>query len=119
MHELSIASQILDSVLAVAAEHKVKRVDEVSLSLGALRMVVPEALQMAWQAVTEGTVAAGAALKVTETPVKGRCRACGHAFAPPAYSFACPACGKADVKIEAGNEIVLTSMTCTNDEDQE
>jgi len=116
MHELSIAVQLLDSVLAAAAEHGARRVDEVVVEIGAMRLVVPEALQAAWEVAAEGTIAAAATLKVVEMALAGRCRACGRTFEPTIDSFVCPACGRADVEITGGNDILLTSVTCEREE---
>jgi hydrogenase nickel incorporation protein HypA/HybF len=112
MHELTIATEVLETVKAVAAEHKARRVAEVVLEVGALRLVVPEALEMAWQAAAEGSIAAGAALKVIEAPVAARCRGCEAKYSPKLTDFACPGCGKADAEVTGGNDIVLTSVLC-------
>ena len=89
MHEMSIATGLLQSVLDAAAAHGAERVEEIELELGAMRLVVPEALEMAWSLVAEGTLAAGAKLKMKEVPVKARCRRCGSVFAPQIGDYLC------------------------------
>ena len=112
MHEMSIAQELVRSVLAAAADHDAVEIHEVVLELGVMKMIVPEALELAWSAVTEGTPAAGSRLKTTEVPLKGRCRQCGRDFEPKIDDFLCPGCGQADVDITAGDEIILRSITC-------
>ena len=60
MHEMSIAIQILDTALAAAADSGAGRVTEVEIEAGAMKLIVPEALEFAWSVVIEGTLAAGA-----------------------------------------------------------
>ena len=116
MHELSIATQILETVLAAAAEHGAVRVEEVELEVGAMRLVVPEALDGAFEIAAEGTVAEGARLKQTEIPPRATCRHCGRAFEPKLDDFLCPACGQAEVEIVGGNDIILKSVVCQVDD---
>jgi hydrogenase nickel incorporation protein HypA/HybF len=111
MHEMSIAAGLIDQVLAAAAEHGLARVERVEVQAGQMRQVVPEALQMAWEAVSAGTVADGAELALTEVPAELRCRGCGREFRRRREEFLCPDCGRADVEILAGDEILLTSIS--------
>ena len=119
MHEMAIAEQLMDQVLAAAGEHDSPRVVEVELAVGAMRLVVPEAMQLAFEAFAEGTIAAGAALKIVEEPIRARCRACGREFASDGAEFACPDCGLADAEITAGADIVLSSMVIATEEGAE
>ncbi len=116
MHEMSIASELIRQVLAEADSHGATRVDEVVVEIGALRQVVPEALELAWQVISEGTAAEAATLKLTEVEPSARCRQCGRKFGAEIDSFLCPGCGQADVDIVAGNDIILKSLTCTCDQ---
>ncbi len=119
MHEMSIAEGLIDHVLRTAREAGAVRVEEVVVECGALRGVVPEALQAAFDALAEGTEAQGAAVAVTETPITARCRACNAEFAPTTENFVCPACGRADVEILSGNHILLTSVVCVTESETE
>lgn len=112
MHEMAIATGLLRQVLAAAEAHDVERVEEVHVTCGVLRLVVPEALRAAFEVLSEGTAAAGAKLEVTAEPAKARCRKCGEFFEAGIRQFACPACGQADVDIVGGDDIVLTSIIC-------
>ena len=55
---------------------------------------------------------AKARLIVTEEKMAAVCNACGHRFAPQPDDFVCPACGQADARIVAGNDIILKSLVC-------
>jgi len=49
MHEMAIATGLLRQVLAAAEAHDVERVEEVHVTCGVLRLVVPEALRAAFE----------------------------------------------------------------------
>ncbi len=117
MHEMSIATGMLQGVLKAAAEHGATRVEEVEVELGAMRLIVPEALEMAWEVLVEGTPAAGSRLKMTEVPIRAKCRECGRTYEAEVGSFACPTCGQADVEIVAGDDIILKSVICWTGEE--
>jgi hydrogenase nickel incorporation protein HypA/HybF len=117
MHEMTIAVEILDCVLDVAGRHHATRIQEIEVEVGAMRQVVPEALELAFRAAAEGTPAAGAVLRLTELKVAAVCSDCGAEYAPDIdSSFACPGCGQANPRIAAGNDIVLKTVICEVDE---
>jgi len=117
MHETAIASEIVDCLLQVAAQHKATRIGEVEVEIGRMRLVVPEALELAFTAAVAGTVAEGAALKIIDIAVTAVCNACGAEYQPDIdLSFVCPVCGLADPRFTAGNDIVIRNITCDVDE---
>ena len=116
MHEMSIAVELLRQIETLAEENRVSRVEEIHVNAGFMRQVVPEALDMAFAALSKGTCAEGATLHLTVIPSLAQCRCCGHRFEPGAADFLCAQCGQADVDIVEGNEIVLASMTCEQGE---
>jgi hydrogenase nickel incorporation protein HypA/HybF len=113
---MSIAMSLIGQVLDVAARNNAQRIDEVVLEVGFMRQVVPEAMQMAWEAVTEDTPALGSVLTITEVPPEAECRKCRTRFVPRIDCFLCPGCGQADVEIITGDDIVLKSMSCEVDD---
>jgi hydrogenase nickel incorporation protein HypA/HybF len=113
---MAIATNLLEAVLSVAAENSAFTVDEVELEAGVMKLIVPEALELAWSVVTEGTAAQGALLKVTEVPMRARCRKCGLEFEPKIDNFLCSGCGQADVEIVAGDDIILKGVICRSDQ---
>ena len=112
MHELSIATELIRCVLSAAEQHGARRVESVDVEVGPMQQIVPDALEAAFEVVSQDTIAKGAALTITVTALTGTCRACGKAFEPNLDDFLCPQCGQADVDITAGNDIVLKSLSC-------
>ena len=107
MHELSIA----ESIVRIAEAHADgRRVTAVEVRVGALRQVVPQALEFAFALVAEGTEAEGARLVMEAVPAAGVCRACGTETEFEAFPFACP-CGSLDVELVRGEELLVDALT--------
>lgn len=116
MHEMSIAWELLSQLESIAAENAVERIESVSVAAGVLRGVVPEAMQMAFAEASKGTCAEDARLLLEIVPAEARCRLCEARFTPKPDSYLCERCGQADVELVAGDDIVLTSITCQQSE---
>jgi hydrogenase nickel incorporation protein HypA/HybF len=112
MHELSLANALLESLLRVAAEQRATRIVELEVDCGVLQQVVPEALATAFEALSQGTPAAGARLRIREVGLRVRCRKCGAEYAAAIDNYVCAGCGAADVELLAGRDMVLRSVVC-------
>jgi hydrogenase nickel incorporation protein HypA/HybF len=106
MHELSITQSVVDAVCERAAGRPVRKV---TVQVGTLTAVVPEAMRFCFDVVTEGTVLAGAALEIERRAAVVHCRDCGADFEPPDLILLC-SCGSADVAVTAGRELQILSM---------
>ncbi|MFJ4655119.1 hydrogenase maturation nickel metallochaperone HypA [Nocardia sp. NPDC088792] len=106
MHEMAITQSVIDAVCAHAAGRRVHRV---TVEVGALCAVVPDAMEFCFELVAEGTVAAGAHLDICIVPGTASCRTCGNRFALAGPILLCP-CGSADVELESGRELRIRSM---------
>ena len=80
MHELSIATSILNTVIAEAEKKSLAKVTLIALRIGALTDIVPEALEFGFDAIKIDTILAEASLKIEHIPVKGNCNGCGKSF---------------------------------------
>ena len=89
MHELSVASAVVDTALRHAEN---RRVLVVNLRVGQLRQVIPDSLAFYFEIVTRDTLAEGARLEQVVVPVRMRCEACAHECEPE-LMFRCPECG--------------------------
>jgi len=76
MHEFSIATRILEQLPAHCPPGGVVR--SVTIVAGPLRMIEPDALRMAWSALTAGTAHDGAALVFRALPPNRTCPDCGR-----------------------------------------
>jgi hydrogenase nickel incorporation protein HypA/HybF len=106
VHELSITRNIV----AIVAEHARGRpVRRVTLEIGVLSAVVPDAVRFCFDVVSTGTPLAGAELVIDVVPATGRCRVCGATFAVQTPVAAC-ACGARDVALQGGDELKIRTM---------
>jgi hydrogenase nickel incorporation protein HypA/HybF len=110
VHEVAVAQQMLDAVLAAAGAHGASRVRVVRLDLGALTCVDPECLSFAFEAGSRGTAAEGARLDIRTVPLRVRCRGCGADGERGGATDPCPACGVAGGEVTGGREIRLTTL---------
>jgi hydrogenase nickel incorporation protein HypA/HybF len=102
MHELSIASAVLNTALSHAEDRQVKLV---SMRVGTLRQVVPDSLEFYFEIVARDTVCEGARLELIEVPARLRCRECELKWEPSIPAFRCPRCESGEVTVSAGEEL--------------
>jgi hydrogenase nickel incorporation protein HypA/HybF len=111
MHEASLASSLLETVQATAADHGMIRVTGLVLRVGGLTMVVPELLRTAFDLAARGSLAEGATLDIVAVPVVARCRACQAQITVDDWVFCCPTCGSGDTHVESGRELDLVELS--------
>ncbi|MFG2308028.1 hydrogenase maturation nickel metallochaperone HypA [Streptomyces sp. NPDC048566] len=123
MHELSIAVAVVEQVEAALREEgrdprgaggpdavTGRAVEAVTLRVGELAGVVPEALDFAFALATEGTALAGSRLLVDTVEGRGRCDGCGREAPtgmPPVLW--CGECG-ATLTLLAGRELDIVRV---------
>lgn len=110
MHELSIMQSALTQVLAEARQAGASRVNEIRLRIGALSGVVPEALQFAFEALADGTLAAQGKLTIEHVPARFWCAKCAREFEAANLFSECPQCKTPSQDLRAGRELELASM---------
>ena len=120
MHELSIVSSIVDSVIESLAAYPGARVKEVRLRVGALAAVVEDSLQFCYAIATRDTPLAGSALIVKILPVIMHCEPCAADLELPGLqSFRCPRCGQLVGHLRQGRELEIESMEIEEAETEE
>lgn len=111
MHELSIMEETLNLAIVSARAQSAQRIHHLSLRIGLLSGVVPEALRFAFDVVTQGTIAEGATLEIEEVSILCHCTVCNQPFSPPDhYIYECPSCHQLSHTLLQGRELQLTSM---------
>ena len=119
MHEFSVTSQIVQSVLAEAEKRSAKKVTEVHLVVGKLTFLGLEQLRFAFEALTKDTIMEGAKLVIGEQEGVVKCNNCGYEggfkyeddplYHVPLPTLKCPKCGSV-VEITAGKECTIKSI---------
>ena len=108
MHELSLSSAIVNTVVKHAAG---RQVSVVSLRVGALRQVVPDTLEFYFGFVSKGTVCEAARLEQEQVPARLRCAVCEREWEIDLPVFMCPACGAGgSVEVASGDEFEVESI---------
>ncbi|MEM8832070.1 MAG: hydrogenase maturation nickel metallochaperone HypA, partial [Cyanobacteria bacterium P01_G01_bin.19] len=87
MHEVSIMQNTLDLAIAQAKKHGGSKIDCLTLKIGRLSGVIPEALEFAFEVLTQGTIAENAQLEIETIPVVCYCQYCDRQFQPEAYIY--------------------------------
>ena len=72
--------------------------------------MVPEALDLAVEAVTAGTIAEGAELVIEPVSARFWCPTCRHEFEPADLGAQCPGCRGFSGELRAGRELELASL---------
>ena len=110
VHEMSIVAGVIDSVELAAREAGAERVLEITLRIGDMTEVVDEALEFAFDVLTEGTLCEGAHLTVNKVHPRSLCFECGAEFDHDALHRACPTCGNPFTELVAGRELHVASI---------
>jgi hydrogenase nickel incorporation protein HypA/HybF len=108
VHELSLSSAIVNTVVKHAAG---RSVSVVNMRIGRLRQVVPDTLEFYFEFVARDTVCEGARLELEILPALLRCDACVREWEIDFPAFRCPTCeGADDVDVVSGNEFEVESI---------
>ncbi|MFI9808703.1 hydrogenase maturation nickel metallochaperone HypA [Streptomyces sp. NPDC052301] len=111
MHELSIATAIVEQAEEIARADGADGVSSVTVRVGELSGVVPDALDFAFEVVREGTALATARLVVEQVAARAWCEPCTEEFAvgmPP--FFWCPRCDRPSQELRSGRELEITGV---------
>lgn len=110
MHELGLMTGIMDAVERSATEAGALRVLKVSISLGEMTEAIEDAMQFAFEAITEGTISEGAELEIKMIKPKSICLECGEEFEHDRFHRLCPECGSGFTELLQGRELQIDSI---------
>lgn len=110
MHELSIATGIMEIVAEEAGKANAMNVTVVEVEIGSMAGIETEALLFSWDLVREGTIARKADLVIRMVPATAECVECKHIFALGHALDTCPQCGSVRYKIIRGKELRISSL---------
>jgi hydrogenase nickel incorporation protein HypA/HybF len=120
VHELSVATAVIDTAVAHAGG---RRVEVVSVRVGKLRQVVPGQLEFLFGVAARDTLCAGASLEVDYVDALLECSGCSHRWDPRPSAehdgstgwmavpkFRCPQCGSAAARTLRGAELEVEAI---------
>jgi hydrogenase nickel incorporation protein HypA/HybF len=119
MHELSIASGLVEKLLEFSSQNPDRTVLEVRLEVGELSHIDPEQLRFCYQSIISETALEGSIVTIERVPAAVSCPHCAYRGRPdywddalaiaPVITMRCPRCGKA-VDADQGHECAIKSV---------
>jgi hydrogenase nickel incorporation protein HypA/HybF len=106
MHELGITQSIVDACNAEADGAPVARV---TVEIGCLCGVLPDAVRFCYDVCAQGTALEGSKLEIHSVPGHGRCRDCGKDMEIEDFLTLCD-CGSANIDASGGDELRIKEM---------
>jgi len=112
MHELSVALRIVEALdQELITEEEGLVVTAVTLQVGALTGLVPEALHFSWDMATDNSRLQGSKLIIEWVDAAGFCPECSlDRTITNLQSFRCPVCRTPIQQITEGNELEILTM---------
>ncbi|MEJ2253039.1 MAG: hydrogenase maturation nickel metallochaperone HypA [Nitrospirota bacterium] len=112
MHECSLALGILDIAQKQCRDAGYSTIESIDVRVGSASGVLADALAFAFDLVKRDIPGAGdAVLRITDIPLGGVCAECGRRFSTTEqFILACPHCGGADFRLDAGRELDVTQI---------
>ena len=117
MHELSLASTMVEQIEELMRSHGIKQLDKVTVTIGALSGVDCEAFEFAFPIAVEKTLLEGAALSIVFQPVEVTCRDCATRSSPDPLYLRCQTCGSNAVDVVSGRDLMIQSLEYTDTTD--
>lgn len=123
MHELSIASGVVEKLLDFAKKNPDKKIVELRLAVGELSHIEDEQLRFCYGAITTETELEGSTLTIEKIEAMVRCPHCNFRGRPkywdgalsgvPVATLECPSCGKT-AQATHGQECAIRSLRFIN-----
>lgn len=110
MHEVSLIENVIEIVMAEMPKHGITKVENITLRIGQMSMVMSDALIFAFEVLSKGTPLENATLSIESVPTEGRCRGCGEEFIIKDWPTDCPKCGGTDIELISGKELEIAEF---------
>ena len=110
MHELGITQSIIDIAAEHARAQNATRVLSVTVEIGGLSGVIPDAVEFCFEACSKETLLDGARLIIDYLPGRARCAACDWEDRIDTLTYACPACGNLALTRLQGDELRVKEL---------
>lgn len=110
MHEMGIIAGVLDAVNASASDAGATSVTRVDLRVGEMTEAIVDALEFAFEALSEGTLCEGAELAIEMVNPTSICLECAEEFAHDRFHRTCPSCGSYETVLLTGRELEIASI---------
>ena len=120
MHELGIMTGVMDAVTKSAHDAGADKVLKVTLSVGEMTECIQDALEFAFEALTEDDpFVRDAELTINMIKPKSRCLECGAEFEHDRFHMFCPECDSFATELLAGRKLQIDSIEVDIPDDEE
>lgn len=110
MHELGIMTGVMEAAQTSAKDAGADKILKITLSVGVMTEAIEDALQFAFEALSENTMAEGAELEVKMIQPKSLCLECGEEYDHDRFHRTCPKCDSFATQLIAGKEMQIDSI---------
>jgi hydrogenase nickel incorporation protein HypA/HybF len=110
MHELSLLESVREILENHALSQNFTKVTQVTLEIGKLSSVEPDALRFGFDVVMKDSLAENAELIISDIAGLGVCRQCGLQIEMETSHDPCPHCASPFVKIIQGAEMKIKDL---------
>lgn len=110
MHELSLATDVINLVAEEAQKNGVSFISEILIEVGDLSGVEADAFQWALELLIKETILGNAEIRLNRSPGTGICKACEREFEMKNRLDSCPGCGAFPSEIRGGQEFRVISI---------
>lgn len=110
MHELSVATGIVDIAEKTLQQNGMKKIHAIHLVIGELTCVDESALLFALEPAGKGTAIEGSEIVIHKQKAVAHCTSCAKEFEPVGFVAQCPSCQGFETKIVKGRELFVKSV---------
>ena len=110
MHEMSLCQNIAELIEDAARRERFDRVRTVTLEVGRLAAVEPEALEFCFDAAMRGGCAEGARLEIVAADGRAWCLACSREILIARPLDPCPCCGGGQIQVTGGTQLRIKEL---------
>lgn len=109
MHEMALMNEALRTIEELARREAFSRVKVLTLEIGALAAVDPEAIRFCFDSL-RGGLCAGAELVILEPPGRAWCLDCAAEVGIARRGDPCPECGGFVLRVTGGGELKIKDL---------
>ena len=110
MHEMSIATSIVEIAEGEARKANAKIITEVEMDIGTISGIELDALNFAFMALKPKTMLKDAEIKINIIQAKSICEDCNHEFETENVYTLCPKCDSYKTTVLQGKEMKVKSI---------
>lgn len=110
MHEMALCESVIEIIEREALRQSFSTVRAVWLEIGTLSHAEPDAMRFCFDAVSRGTIAAGARFEIVAVPGEAWCLVCAKTVPLAQRDEACVHCGGHQLQVTAGDELRVKEL---------